>query len=373
MIRTKLQALAASFCLFSCLATDAATTVFFDSSQVATPVASGVTSDTISSNGYLFTYTRDKLFTGGTGQVIGRPVRVPWPQGVEAQAVTTPPPGVTDYKARITLQRVDGEVFDLTAFTAKLLANTAATGASIEIMPSLNGEDGFNDPLYFDASGYYGQSFSYDTSPNHLGSTALLTGFDRYNISLFVDFALTNLQLYNAPSTLVWSGAVNGVWDVTNTQNFSGKQSGKFSDGDYVTFDDSASTATITVAASGVAPGSVTFSNTTAKDYSLSGGPITGPTSLEISGGGHLTLRSANTYTGGTMVSSGTLEIANVNALPAGQSLDIGVGGMVLLQSSLSATGVAASAVPEPSALALLGSCSIGLLVYGWRRMRSTT
>jgi len=28
---------------------------------------------------------------------------VAWPVGVEAQAVTTPPPGVTDYKARITL------------------------------------------------------------------------------------------------------------------------------------------------------------------------------------------------------------------------------------------------------------------------------
>jgi hypothetical protein len=30
-------------------------------------VAAGVTWDTISSNGHLFTYTRDKLFTGGTG------------------------------------------------------------------------------------------------------------------------------------------------------------------------------------------------------------------------------------------------------------------------------------------------------------------
>ena len=136
MLRTTLQALATSFCLFSCIAAVAASTVFFDSSQVATDVASGVTSDTISSSGYLFTYTRDKLFTGGTGEPIGRSVRVPWPEGVEAQAVTTPPPGVTDHKAQITLQRVDGDVFDLTAFTAKLLANTFGTGGSIEIMPT---------------------------------------------------------------------------------------------------------------------------------------------------------------------------------------------------------------------------------------------
>ena len=178
----------------------ASTVVFFDSSQVATLVTSGVTSDTIRSNGYLFTYTRDKLFTGGIGpDPIGRQVRVPWPKGVEAQAVTTPPPGFTDYKARITLSRVDGDVFDLTAFTAKLLANTGGAGGAIEIMPSLNGEDGYNDPLYFDATGYYGQSFSYDTSPNYLGSTALLKGFDRYFVNLYVDFALTALTLEGAP------------------------------------------------------------------------------------------------------------------------------------------------------------------------------
>ena len=123
---------------------------------------------------------------------------MPWPEGVEAQAVTTPPPGITDYKARFTLARADGDVFDLTSFTAKLLANTGGAGGSIEIMPSLHGEDGFNDPLYFDATGYYGQSFSYDTTPNYLGSTALLKGFDRYAINLYVDFAFTALTLDGA-------------------------------------------------------------------------------------------------------------------------------------------------------------------------------
>ena len=171
----------------------AATSVFFDSSQVATPIDSGVTWDTIRSNGYLFKYTRDKLFTGGTGQIIGRQVQVPWPQGVEAQAVTTPPPGVTDYKARLTLSRVDGDVFDLTSLTFKILANTAGAGTSLEIMPQLNGEDGFNDPLAFEASGYGGQSFSYNESPNPWGSTALLKGFDTYQVALYVDFAFTAL------------------------------------------------------------------------------------------------------------------------------------------------------------------------------------
>lgn len=211
MLRTALCVLAASLGLLSWNAADAATTVFFDSSQVATDVASGVTSDTISSEGYLFTYTRDKLFTGGVGltEPIGRQVRVPWPEGVEAQAVTTPPPGVTDHKARIVLERVDGGVFDLSAFTTKLLANTWGTGGSIEIMPILNGEDAFNDPLYFDVSGSYSQTFSYDTSPNYLGSTALLSGFERYDITLFVDFALTAITLHR-PGGAAIEGDLDG-------------------------------------------------------------------------------------------------------------------------------------------------------------------
>jgi len=199
MYRPRPVSIAISLSCLCCATASGATAVFFDASQVATPVESGVTWDTIRSNGYLFTYTRDKLFTGGTGHVIGRQVRVPWPDGVEAQAVTTPPPGVTDYKARISLQRVDGDVFDLISFTAKLLANTAGAGGSIEIMPSLNGEDGFNDPLYFDATGFYGSSFSYDESPNPWGSTALLKGFDTYKIGLYVDFAFTALTLEGAP------------------------------------------------------------------------------------------------------------------------------------------------------------------------------
>lgn len=202
MIRPCLVAVVASLCCAWGAGANASTVVFFDNSQVATPVASGVTSDTIESEGYLFTYTRDKLFTGGLGGgPIGRAERISWPDGVEAQAVTTPPPGVTDYKARITLERVDGDVFDLTAFTFLLLGNTAATGASLEIMPMLAGEDGFNDPLYFNASGNYGNSFSYDefSTPIHLGNTALLKGFDTYKIGLFVDFALTGLTVEGAP------------------------------------------------------------------------------------------------------------------------------------------------------------------------------
>lgn len=174
-------------------AANAVTTTFFDGSELATLVASGTTSDTIRSKGYLFTYTRDKLFTGGTGTIIGRQVRIPWPQGVEAQAVTA---GPNPSKAQITIRRADGQVFDLTAFTARLLANTAGAGGSIEVMPVLNGEDAFNDPVPFFASGYSWSVFAYDTTtPSYLGNTLALHGFEAYKITLYVDFALTGMTL----------------------------------------------------------------------------------------------------------------------------------------------------------------------------------
>ncbi len=82
----------------------------------------------------------------------------------------------------------------------RLLANTAGAGAALEIMPLLNGEDGLPNPIAFDATGYAGMTFHYDTSPNPWGSTALLTGFDTYKLSLYVDFALVGLTFTsNAP------------------------------------------------------------------------------------------------------------------------------------------------------------------------------
>lgn len=171
---------------------------FFDAGQVATSVASGATFDTIESDGYLFTYTQDKLFTGGYGLTvpIGRSSAVTWPNGVAAQAVTA---GPKTGPAQITIKRVDGDVFDVSAFSARLLASTGGAGGAIEVMPLSGGEDAFSDPAFFNISGQYGQTFSYSSnSPSYLGSTSSLKGFDTYKFSLYVDFALTGLTLEDA-------------------------------------------------------------------------------------------------------------------------------------------------------------------------------
>jgi hypothetical protein len=66
-------------------------------------------------------------------------------------------------------------------------------------VPFLGGEEVLPDPITFNATGNAGNTFSYDTSPNILGSTVALMGYDKYTIDLYVDFALVGLTLEGAP------------------------------------------------------------------------------------------------------------------------------------------------------------------------------
>jgi autotransporter-associated beta strand protein len=116
------------------------------------------------------------------------------------------------------------------------------------------------------------------------------------------------------------------------------------------------------------------------------------PVSLVTTGPGTLILSGSNTYTGGTMVIDGLLEINNSAALPSGSVLYIGPNGSVVLGDSslggdamiggsapFTPTGVPAylgssvspqniSATPEPNTLALLGAGLVGLTVMAIRR-----
>ncbi len=170
----------------------AVTNVFFNPYQTATVVATNMTSTTIRSRCYLFTYSVDgwwSPYPGGppTGRL--RPVL--WPDGVDAQTITADASGPLSpqISASITLRRADGQPFDFQTFTGKILGNTAGAGAAFELMPQLNGNDAFPDPLTYDATGYAGQSFSY---------APMLTGYDTYVLSLWMDYALTQLTVADA-------------------------------------------------------------------------------------------------------------------------------------------------------------------------------
>ncbi len=170
----------------------AVTNNFFDASQSATLLVSNINAITIQSGDYRFTYSADGYWSSGGGSPTGRFFSIFWPTGVQAQAITAGP--LLGTGANITLTRADGKPFDLQAFTGKILLNTAGAGGAFEIMPQLNGNDAFNNPLQYDCTGYASQSFSYTTA---------LAGYDTYQIHMWGDFALTALTLIdtNPPVT----------------------------------------------------------------------------------------------------------------------------------------------------------------------------
>jgi hypothetical protein len=99
------------------------------------------------------------------------------------------------------------------------------------------------------------------------------------------------------PLALQWRGNVSGAWDIETTANWVNPSNAadRFFDFDSVTFDDSATSFAVTIAASTFPrPDAITINNNT--DYSFTGaGAIVGPTGLTKTGTGRLTMQVNNT------------------------------------------------------------------------------
>ena len=125
---------------------DGGSITFFDASQSYQLNTAGKYSNSLTTQGYVFTYSQDK--------VLGRPITVTWPTGLEMQSVSGVPLPATlkvqifisffnkftsvCYEIMLTffigkVQRVDLKPFTITTFTVRLICSTLATGASIEV------------------------------------------------------------------------------------------------------------------------------------------------------------------------------------------------------------------------------------------------
>ena len=100
--------------------------------------------------------------------------------------------------------------------------------------------------------------------------------------------------------------------------------------------------------------------------------------SLTMSGaGGTLILSGSDSYSGGTLVTAGTLDVTNSDALPDDGGLTVGAGGTVIFDSSAADSPLAASPsltvapLPEPGTLALLGVALWSAAIYHRFRRRS--
>jgi autotransporter-associated beta strand protein len=131
--------------------------------------------------------------------------------------------------------------------------------------------------------------------------------------------------------TATWTGAHGGNWNTSEADWTTSSSGTTYSTGALVIFPSGASNRNITVAAAGVSPASVTFTNTASTPYTLlaAGGPITGPALLTVSGGGLVTLNNTNSYSAGTLVAKGTLALGASGALPVGGAVTVSALGIL--------------------------------------------
>jgi autotransporter-associated beta strand protein len=170
------------------------------------------------------------------------------------------------------------------------------------------------------------------------------------------------------PANLVWAKAGNGsTWEVGGNLNWTYAGSNTaFANGENVTFDDTSNNPNV-ILNSTVQPGSVTFEDTV-NNYTISGtGSIGGDATLRLLPGNTstVTLSTANTYAGGTIVSGGTLKI-----LPTGSATTSGLGtgaltingtGLVQLADNVTAASAAPTSNVNITSLSITGNGTLDI------------
>ena len=114
------------------------------------------------------------------------------------------------------------------------------------------------------------------------------------------------------PANLVWNNAAgNSTWDLNASANFNNNGTNDvFQNLDSVTFDDSVAPGTVTLG--GILQAGVVAVNNSSGNYTFAGpGAITGIASLVKSGSSALILTGNNSYTGGTTINQGTVQIGD--------------------------------------------------------------
>ena len=145
------------------------------------------------------------------------------------------------------------------------------------------------------------------------GMTTMMMG----SATLTLVNSTTSLQLTvaGAPKTLTWKGpSASTIWDTVTANWLNGVAPSVFSAGDAVTFDDSASTFTVTGSGS---PASVVFTNKN-NAYTVSADIGGSGTTLRKTGTNTVTLSGNNTFTGGSHLQAGFTRIQSDTALGTG-------------------------------------------------------
>ncbi len=139
---------------------------------------------------------------------------------------------------------------------------------------------------------------------------------------------------------VIWTGSTSTAWNATDTLpapgnwTFSGGTT-NFQPNDIVQFDNStAAGGTVDISNGDVLPTAVVFNNDASHPYTITGSNgIGGAAQVVKNGAGIVTMTASNSYTGGTQINGGTLQIGNAatNGTIGSGLYNIGAGGRLYL------------------------------------------
>ncbi len=133
------------------------------------------------------------------------------------------------------------------------------------------------------------------------------------------------------PLAITYTGSVNSNWDLITTPNFQDATPApqKFFSLDNVTFSDTSTNLNDVQLVGSLNPGSIEVNAT--RNYTFSGtGAITGVTAITKDNSGTLIVATNNTYSGGTTINSGTVQVGN-----GGTAGSLGSGSVTLVAGNL--------------------------------------
>lgn len=193
---------------------------------------------------------------------------------------------------------------------------------------------------------------------NYNGTSPGLAGFSLnpvgHTTSSLIDTGSAIALSVTGNDRVIWDGTTSTAWATGVTGNWKLQSSPStatdYIESDEVIFQDAPTNSTVAIAAN-VNPANVTFTNTTATSYALTGAAgIAGPTGLLKSGNGTVMLSNPNTYLGATTVQAGTLVLDHATTTPLFATTPIAIssgatvkfshtGGVFSLVNPISGTG----------------------------------
>jgi autotransporter-associated beta strand protein len=219
-------------------------------------------------------------------------------------------------------------------------------GASLLNTTTLNVNGGAGSVVILNAGGFptaVGEYplVAYTGSIGGTGSAAfVLGGAQPPRTVAHLDFSNAGVIDYDVTGTdhPVWTGSQSSTWStatIPNPKNWKlavGGGATDFITGDNVSFDDTAHTGNVQISAANVQPVNVVFNNnvlayTVTGPFGIADYSSSQSTALDLNGTGLVVLATTNSYTGGTNINGGTLQLGNgaANGSVAGNLNDNGV------------------------------------------------